>query len=226
MVRKRCVKLKRKSAFQLHLQGVMLLFFMLAALLLFRSQFASRSRSGRYSPPVPALRPYGQTALGLGLAALACYFATQNYYLLDPVEHRLYHVFRFLWWRRRRILFRQPEILCLTTEAKMFRSRYGSYWRYRLTAVGIGGRQEPLSDWRRHALELCNAKARQLAGQLECHSQAAPSESVVSVEIRDGKPCLQFTSAPTAGWFGSARFGIYAIVCMLLYVAVLALVAR
>jgi hypothetical protein len=226
IVRKRCVKLKRRSNFQLHLQGVMILCFLLGLMLMSRSQFGSRSRSGRHYPPAPALRPYGLAALGFGLAALACYLGTQNYYLLDPVEHRLYHGFRFLWWRRRRILFRQPEILCLTTEARMFRSRYGSYWCYRLTVVGIGGTQEPLSDWRRAALAGCNAKASQLATQLECHSEAAPPESVASVEIKAGKPSLQFDSAPTAAWFGSARFGIYAILGMLLYLAISVMVVR
>jgi hypothetical protein len=226
IVRKRCVKLKRRSTFQLHLQGVMILCFLLGLMLLSRSQFGSRSRSGRHYPPAPALRPYGQAALGLGLAALACYLATQNYYLLDPLEHRLYHGFRFLWWRRRRILFRQAEILCLTTEARMFRSRYGSYWCYRLNVVGIGGSREPLSDWRRHALEECNAKARQLAAQLECPSEAAPPESIVAVEIKAGRPTLQFSPAPTARWFESARFGIYAILGMLLYLVILAIVVR
>jgi hypothetical protein len=197
MVWNRCVKLKRRSGFEAALLNVTIVALVAAIFLLMRGHFGSHSRSGRYHPPAPVLIPYGETALGISLAALAIFICSRNFYLLDPTACRLYHQFQFLWWRRRRLAFRQDEILGLTTEGRMKRSKYSTYWVYRLTAVGLDGRQEPLSNWRRNGLEMWNAKARALRAQLGCQSYAAPAESIPAVEQQNGKPVLRFDSPPS-----------------------------
>jgi hypothetical protein len=193
----RCVKLKRRSDLETNLLQIAILLLIAAFFLLIHGHFGGTSRSGRYHPPVPVLIPYGDTALGIGLAMLVIFFCCRNLYLLDPTACRLYHQFQFLWWRRRRLAFRQDEVLSLTAEGRMKRSKYGTYWLYRLTAVGLDGRQEPLSNWRRNGLEMWNAKARALAAQLGCQSYAAPAESIPAVEQQNGKPVLRFDSPPS-----------------------------
>jgi hypothetical protein len=199
-VRQRCVKLKRRSTLQAALRTTTLVMFAAAFYLLLHGHFGGRSRSGRYHPPMPALIPYGNAAVAIGLVALAGLFCCRNYYLLDPLQHRLYHCFRFLWWGRNRIAFRQGEIFGITTAGRRRQSRYSSYWEYRLTAVGMNGKQEPLSDWRRKSLETRNAQAVELATQLGCQSFAAPAETKLSVELNGGTPQLHFDS-PRPRWF-------------------------
>jgi len=191
-VRQRCVKLKRRGALQATLQATTILMLTAALFLLLQGHFGGRSRSGRYHPPIPALIPYGDTAAAIGLVALVGLFCCRNYYLLDPSQHRLYHCFRFLWWGRNRIAFRQGEIFGLTTAGRRRQSKYSSYWEYRLTAVGMNGKEEPLSDWRHNSLEARNAKAVELAAQLGCQSIAAPRESKLSVELNGGTLQLRF----------------------------------
>jgi hypothetical protein len=192
IVLKRCVKLKRRSNFQAILLQMTMLLFVATFVLLVNGYGGSTSRSGRYHPPIPSLIPYGMTTLAISLTTLVSLFGCRNYYLLDPSQRRLYHHFRLFWWRRRRIVFRQGEIFGLTTEGRLQRSRRGSYWTYRLVAVGITGQQEPLSDWKRGGLEMCNARAVELAKQLGCQSIAAPPKSTLSVELKDGTPVLRF----------------------------------
>ncbi len=191
-VRQRCVKLKRRSALQSALRVTTFVMFFAAIFLLLQGHFGGRSRSGRYHPPNPALIPYGNAAVAIGLVALAGLLCCRNYYLLDPSQHQLYHCFRFLWWGRNRIVFRQGEIFGITATGRRRQTRYGSYWEYRLVAVGMNGKQEPLSDWRRNALEARNAQAVDLAAQLGCQSFAAPLESKLSVELTGGTPQLHF----------------------------------
>jgi hypothetical protein len=188
----RCVKLKRMSNFQIGLLQTMGLLFLATFFLLMRGHLGSTSRSGRYHAPIPELIPYGMTTLAISLTALASLCACRNYYLVDPLENRLYLHFQFFWWKRRRTVFRRGEVLAITTEGKMKRSRSATYWTYRLTAVGKAGHLEPLSDWRRNALERWNARAVELSKHLDCQSISAPPESNLSVELINGNAVLEF----------------------------------
>ena len=158
-------------------------------LLLAQGYVGLSSRSGRYHPPVPALIPYGMASLGISLAILAGLLCFRNYYLLDPLEHRLYHSSDFLWRRKRRILFRQQGILGITTEGNLQRTRYGTYWNYRLVAVGLDGRKERferLETGRPGKME--RQKPGELAGLLGCQSYAAPSKSAPAVKMEGRTP--------------------------------------
>jgi len=191
-VRQRCVKLKRRNAFQSALQTTMIVMFVAALFLLLNGHFGGRYRSGRYHPPNPALIPYGNAAVVLGLAALGTLCCCRNYYLLDPAQHQLYHCFRFLWWARNRIAFHAGEILGLTATGRRRQTKYGSYWEYRLVAVGMNGKVEPLNNWRRNSLEERNAQAVDLAAKLGCQSFSAPREAKLRVDSSAGTPQLHF----------------------------------
>lgn len=93
------------------------------------------------------------------------------------------------------MVFRAGEVLGVTAEGRKVYSKYGSYWKYRVVAVGNDGRQEPLSNWRRKDLEWCNADARRIASLLGCASHIAPTESKPVVEQKHGAPSLEFESA-------------------------------
>jgi len=136
--------------------------------------------------------PAALAAFGFSGAFFIVAFVPQNYCLIDPVEHRLYHQLQFLWWRKREIIFRAGEILAFTTDGRRLITRYGAHWDYRLVAVGNDGFKEPLSNWRRGALEEWNAKAIELAGQFGCASAEAPPECKVEVEDKAGAATLKF----------------------------------
>jgi hypothetical protein len=221
---KHCVKLKRRSDLETALLGISLPLLAVSFFLLIRGFSGTTSRSGRYHPPAPFLIPYGEWALGIAVAALAVFFCCRSFYLLDPTARRLYYQFQILWWRRRRLAFRQEEIAGITTEGQMKSSKYGTYWNYRLTAVGLDGRQEALSNWRREGLEMWNAKARELAGLLGCQSYAAPRESAPSVELQDGKPVLRFDTPPSLWTRSPARFVLFTAVVVVFLTVVLSII--
>jgi hypothetical protein len=223
-VLQRCVKLKRRSDFEMILLGISLPLLAVAFFLLIRGFTGTTSRSGRYHPPAPVLIPYGECALGVALVALAVFFWCRSFYLLDLSARRLYYQFQILWWRRRRLAFRQEEIAGLTAEGQMKRTKYGTYWNYRLTAVGLDGRQEPLSNWRREGLEMWNAKARELAALLGCQSYAAPRESSPSVELEYGKPVLRFDTPPSLWPRSPARFVLFVAVVLIFLAVVLSII--
>jgi hypothetical protein len=192
-VRNRCVKLKWRSDLQNQLASLAFLLLFVTFFLLLRGYFGHASRSGpSYTPPSPALIPYGYTTLGISLALLSSLVGVRNYCLVDPVEHRLYQNRRFLWWCKRRIIFRHGEILAITTDGQPRASKGGVMWYYRLVAVGVDGRKEPLSNWRQGGLDKWNTKTPEVALLLGCESHAAPPQSIVSVEEKDGAPTLKF----------------------------------
>ncbi len=212
-VRSRCVKLKWRSDLQNRLAGAGGLFLLATFLLLERGYVGSTSRySHRYSPPLPVLIPYGYATLGVALTLFLGLIGFRNYCLLDPVEQRLYESFQFLWWRKRRVVFRSGEILAITTDGRPRRGKYGVHWYYRMVAVGRDGRKEPLSNWRQGGLDKWNARARQLAPQFGCEHREAPERCEVSVENEGGAPVLRFldpgTGAASSGWRIGLAIGI------------------
>jgi hypothetical protein len=199
-VRKRCVKLKWRSDLQNMFAGLSFILLTLAFLALKRG-YIEFADGPEYSQTLPALIFVGFTMLGISLALLASLLGFRNCCLLDPLEHRLYHQIQFLWWRKRQIVFRQGEILAITTDGQPRAMKGGVLWCYRLVAVGLDGRMEPLSNWRQAGLDKWNAKARELAPLLGCESCEAPPQSKVSVESKDGAPTLKFAppTPPKAG---------------------------
>src|SRR5581483_1387581 len=190
-VRSRCFKLKWRSEWQNWLARVGAFLLLPTFFLLDRGYAGHTSRySHRHSPPVPALIPYGYATLGISVALFISLIGFSNYCLLDPVEHRLYRNFRFLFWRRRRVVFREGEILAITTDGQPRRGRYGVHWYYRMMAVGRDGHKEPLSNWRQGGLDKWNGKARLLASQCGCEGREAPERCEVSVENEGGRPVL------------------------------------
>ena len=191
-VSSRCVKLKRRSNFQTTLLVTILLGLVASFILLVHGYTGTTTRRGLYHPPIPGLIPYGMAVVVIALASLVSYCGCRNYYLLDPVLHRLYHHFSLFWYRRRQIVFREGEVFCITVEGRKQSSKRGYYWVYRLTCIGMNGQSEPLSDWRRDGLEEWNSKALDLAGLLDCQSIVAPPKSTLSVELGDEVPALTF----------------------------------
>ena len=158
----------------------------------------------------------------LALVALAAYFCLRSYYLADPTEHRLYYSFSFLGLRKRRIAFRRGEILAVTSEGQKRRSRYSTYWVYRTIAIGLDGRRETLSNWRRSGLDTANRKAGEMGRLLDCPSRSAPEESRPFVDRANGLPELQFAY----GADGPASRFIYAALALAVVLFVVILASR
>jgi hypothetical protein len=86
------------------------------------------------------------------------------------------------------------------------------------------GRRMPPSSWRRHDLEACNARAREVARYLDCKSEDAPEESRVLVETEYGKPTVKFESST---WpLDARRLTFIVIAIVLLIVIIFAKMAR
>jgi hypothetical protein len=192
-VRKRCIQLKWRSDLQRYVYVAAFVSLFITYILLERGYFGYKPRYGHIAhPPMPAFIPWGFASLAIAIVLLLGASLARNYCLIDPVEHRLYHFFRFLWWSRRELVFRAEDILAITTDGQPRQGRYGVHWYYRMVAVGNDGRKEPLSHWRRNGLDQWNAKGRELAPQLGCANHEAPSERRVSVENEGGVPTLKF----------------------------------
>lgn len=189
-VRNRCVKLKFRSELQNGFASLAFLLFLLTCSLLKWGYLGTSSHG--YGSTTPALIAGGFTTLGISLTLLIGLVGFRNYCLLDPLEHRLYHHFRFLWWQTTKLVFRPGEILAVTTDGQPRTFKGGVLWYYRLVAVGANGLQQPLSNWRQAGLDKWNARAAELALQLDCEAFAAPPQSVLSVEEKGGAFTLKF----------------------------------
>lgn len=148
---------------------------------------------GGYRTPHSEVIPYCCAAVALAVALFASFCGFRNYCLLDPLEHRLYRVFQFLWWRQRQIVFSEGQALALTAEGRSRYSRGGLRWYYRMVAFGADGCKEPLSNWQQDGLENWNLKARQLAPLLGCEFREAPPHSVATVVDDNGTASLVFS---------------------------------
>lgn len=189
-VRNRCVKLKFRSELQNGFAGLAFLLFLLTCSLLKWGYIGTSSHG--YGSTIPALIAGGFTTLGISLILLIGLIGFRNYCLLDPLEHRIYHHFRFLWWQKTELIFRQGEILGVTTEGQRRTINGAVLWYYRLVAIGANGRQQPLSNWREGGLDKWNTKAAELALQLDCKAFAAPPQSALSIEENGGAFTLKF----------------------------------
>jgi hypothetical protein len=190
--RNRCIKLKWRNAYQNNVFALAFALLIITFFFLMEGYVGLAGRRQPQSPPVPALIPVGFTTLGISLVLCMSAMAVQNYSLVDPIKHRLYRCFRFLWWRKRQILFLDSPILAVTTDIESRATRGGIFWYYRLVAVGKDGRKEPLSNWRHNGLDRWNAKAQELGPKLGCASYGAPPKSMISVEEENGIATLKF----------------------------------
>ena len=221
-VKARCIELKRRSEIQDHLLQGLIVCLLASFIFLQRGYAGYGSRSGNYRPPNPSLIPWGTTMLGLSLALAVFLLGIRNYYLADPVERKLYHLFRFFWSQRRRIVFRPGEILGVTVEAERRSSKTGTYWLYRLIVLGNDGRKEPISNWERDGLEHWNERSGEVADCLSCESYPAPSESTASVERSGEKATIQFTPYAPKMWRSSTIIRLIVFVLVVLFALFLA----
>jgi len=182
----RCVKLEVRSDGQQFALAAGLLACFLGVCMLMVGYVGWTSRyHQKHHPPIPAFIPFGWTTAGLGAALLlGAFFIVDNYYLVDPVERRVYRLFQFLAWRRRNIVFRDGELQSISSEERKTRGPYRFlaggyriYRSYRVVAAARNGRREAFTNWKLYSLEECNAKTVELAGILHCKYEAAAMAS-------------------------------------------------
>jgi hypothetical protein len=174
--------------------------------------------------PEPVLLRYVPFALALsGLLFLARRF-TDNFYLLDPERQCLYYHFKFLGFRRIRLLLTRREVLGVTTEARKRSADGGaSWWEHRLVVIGKGGRVVPLSDWRKEGLGRCNREGAERATLLACPFHPAPPRSDLVVRVKGGVASVRFARM----WLGMRRLrpGEYWPAVLVVLLGALAVVA-
>jgi hypothetical protein len=140
----------------------------------------------RRSPPTPELLPYALGALPLALVFFIAHRFTDNYYLLDRERHRIFYHFKFLWFRRLRVLLQRKDIVAVTVQGHKASERRGpTYWEYRVGVVGTNGRWIALTEWEKEALEPCNRKAASLAAMLGCQAYSASAGCELVVRKKD-----------------------------------------
>jgi hypothetical protein len=164
----------------------------------------------RTAPLPPEVRSWtGPVFLLVGASILAvARLLTDNFYLVDPARHLVYYHFRFAFFRNVRLLLERKDITAVTTQAQYRRTRYSSWWEYRVVLVDTRGNVLPLSNWRRDALWNCNNDASDLAKKLECEWHAAPDQSRLVISVQNGTTTTKFV--PFTWWtrVGSSRLAI------------------
>jgi len=216
-VRGRCVVLEWRGQMQSSFFGAAFLLAFPAAALL---QCGYGVGKGLHVP-TPEYVPWGWATFAIVAAMAVCGLLCQNEGLLDPIEQRLYRESRFLWWLKREIVYHKGEVLGITSEGRRIRRRLIDRWEYRVVALGRDGSKEPMGNWQRDSLDVCNTQAQGLAAHLGCASYAAPPELSPFVEEKDGTATISFGSdRPTTPLSNVALVAIAA--AMILYFLIIA----
>jgi hypothetical protein len=158
----------------------------------------SRGYSHWYLSPAlgPLLLP-GLIAGSLMLFSLRA--LTDNFYLVDPVNHTVYYHFWFLFVRRVTLRLERKEILTVSTESRRRRSRYRSWWEQRVVVLAADARVVPMSNWQRDGVWACNNLASELAKKLDCKYLEVPEDTDLRVAAEAGRTT---TFVPPYGWWG------------------------
>ena len=226
-VRARCVKLPWRREIQsdfISMGSLLLVFGLFFLIIGYWGDYTPRS--DRYRPPKPAFIPYGFASLGGAVALFSGFWLFQNYSLIDPQEQWLYRYSQFLFWRKRRVIFRAGEILAVTTDCRRRSSKYGTRWYYRVVAIGRNGQKEPLGNWLRDGISECNAQARDFAAKLRCPSQTGLAKNVVRMEMQNGIPTVEFGPPPLMTTPAVVRTIFYLALVTLYFVMILTLAQR
>lgn len=144
----------------------------------------------RSSPPSPELLPLAVWALPFCLVFFIAFCFTDNYYLLDRERHQIFYHFKFLWFRRLRVLLRRKDVVAVAVQGR--KQGKGSYWEYRIGVVGNTGRWVALTEWQREPLEQCNKEAAKLAAMLGCMAYPAAPDCELVVRNGNGRVSIAY----------------------------------
>jgi hypothetical protein len=144
----------------------------------------------RSSPPSPELLPLAVWALPFCLVFLIAFCFTDNYYLLDRERHQIFYHFKFLWFRRLRVLLQRKDVVAVAVEGR--KQGKPSYWEYRIGVVGNTGRWVALADWQNEPLEASNTAAAKLAGMLGCKVYPASPDCELVVRKESGSVSIAY----------------------------------
>ena len=136
---------------------------------------------------------------------LACFIGlcfTDNYYLLDRERHQILYRFKFLWFRRLRVLLQRKDVVAVAVQGRKSGQRgHSSSWEYRIGVVGNTGRWVALTEWQSEPLEPCNTEAAKLAAMLRCTAYPAAPSCELVVRKENGKVSIAYMPL----WHGLTR---------------------
>jgi len=153
----------------------------------------------RSMPPRPALLPYLPFLLLAALVLFAARWCTENYYLVDPKKHCVFYHFKFLWFRRTRLLLEHQDVLAVATQGhiRQITGRFEDKWAYRVLVIGAGGQRAGVTTWRPgdDGLAESNAEGVRIARLLDCPVLNTPRHCEIRIRIEERAVPGTFTSA-------------------------------
>lgn len=147
---------------------------------------------GRRSAPDHRALPYVPLAVVASVVFFVLRHFTDNHYLVDPHQHRVFYHSQFLWFRSVRLVLRREDILAVATRGQKHSSKRGTWWEYQVVLIGANGHIVPFSDSKREALDECDAQAETVGGMLDCDVYKSPACCDLVVEANGGKVSLNY----------------------------------
>jgi len=109
----------------------------------------------------------GGLLFGSGVLAVLLYWSTDNFYIFDRTEQKIFYHFQFLFQRRIEPVAAFSEVLAVTVASERFlREAPPSYW-HSIALVISQDQVLPLSDQKRNSLAVMTRDARRLAEAID-----------------------------------------------------------
>ncbi|HNY10359.1 MAG TPA: hypothetical protein PKK26_02095 [Candidatus Wallbacteria bacterium] len=186
------IKVDLNTYLEQFFSGVGILALIAAVILLISGTCGSTSRySHHYTPPDPAALKYIPLALIAAGAGFLCRWFTDNYYIMDTVEKRIYYHFKFFGYESVSLFLAADQIEAIGVTGKKCSSKHAVWWEYKIVIIDKPGNMTDFSDRTRDSRFEHNEKARGMAAVMQCNFAECPPEAHIKV-TRDpsGHSCM------------------------------------
>lgn len=138
---------------------------------------------GRKSPPIPELLNYLPISIGLMAAAVACWFGTDNYYIISVSKRKLLYHFQLFLTVKITPVADFEEINAIGVTGVRYTHKGNVWWKYKICAVKNDGEFIDLSDEAGpEKLDELNLRAKGMAVVIGCLFAEGGERSKLSFE--------------------------------------------
>ncbi len=213
------IKVDLNTYLEQFLSGIGMLGGIAAVILLVAGTCGSTSRYSRqYTPPSPEALKYIPLALIVAGAGLLCRWFTDNYYIMDTVEKKIYYHFKFFSYEAVSLFLSADQIEAIGVTGKKCSSKHSVWWEYKIVVIDKPGNMIDFSDRTRDSRFEHNEKARGMAAVMQCNFAECPPEAHIKVtKDPSGRSCMVHFAGDTWSEFFSfedSPFGIVTIAFM------------
>lgn len=220
------VKIDLNTPLETVLTGVALGAGIISLMLLYGGSCSSYSKHSRRTiPPNPELLNYLPLTIGIAAVAGFARIMTDNFYILDTVEKKIYYHFKIFSFESVSLFMRADQVAAAGVTGVYKSSKHGSWWEYKIVLVDREGKMIDFSDFKKEEYYGLNERAKGIAAVLGCPFAESGPQMVMAVkkgEGMGGAPLVYFEEHSTLKSIGDTMLmifiaiGVIAVIGMLM----------